>query len=112
VTGTAAPPADLSIIIVSTNEARWLEPCLRTVFDHAGDAQLDVLVVDNNSTDGTRELVKTQFPAARVVQSENHGFAHANNRGAMTSNARYVLFLNPVTDIVAGDCGHPVAGWD
>ena len=56
------PQADLSIIIVSTNEARWLEPCLRTVFEHAGGARLDVVVVDNESTDGTRELVETEVP--------------------------------------------------
>ena len=61
--------ADLAIIIVSTNEAKWLEPCLSTVFAHAGDAKLDVVVVDNESTDGTRELVESQFPAARVVDS-------------------------------------------
>ena len=65
---------DLAIVIISTNEAHWLEPCLRTVFEHAGDASLDVVVVDNSSTDGTREFVESQFPAARVVHSENHGF--------------------------------------
>jgi N-acetylglucosaminyl-diphospho-decaprenol L-rhamnosyltransferase len=107
-----APQADVTIIVVSTNEARWLEPCLRTVFEHAGDATLDVVVVDNSSTDGTRELVETRFPAARVVDSENHGFAHANNRGAMTSNARYVLFLNPDTEIVEGTFGELVAALD
>jgi N-acetylglucosaminyl-diphospho-decaprenol L-rhamnosyltransferase len=108
--GTAVP--DLSIIIVSTNEARWLEPCLRTIFERAGDVRLDVVVVDNNSTDGTRDLVETRFPAARVVASENHGFAHANNRGAMTSEARYVLFLNPDTEIVDGTFAAMVAAMD
>lgn len=103
---------DLSIIVVSTNEARWLEPCLRTIFTHAGDASLDVVVVDNGSTDGTRALVETEFPAARVVESENHGFAHANNRGARTSNARYVLFLNPDTEVVDGSFGELVAAMD
>jgi N-acetylglucosaminyl-diphospho-decaprenol L-rhamnosyltransferase len=111
-TGAGEPQADLSIIIVSTNEARWLEPCLRTVFAHAGGARLDVVVVDNSSTDGTRELVETRFPDARVVESENHGFAHANNRGAMTSNARYVLFLNPDTEVVDGTFGELVATLD
>jgi N-acetylglucosaminyl-diphospho-decaprenol L-rhamnosyltransferase len=111
-TGPDAPQADLAIIIVSTNEAHWLEPCLRTVFERAGEARLDVVVVDNGCTDGTRELVETQFPAARIVESENHGFAHANNRGAMTTNARYVLFLNPDTEIVEGTFGALVAAMD
>jgi N-acetylglucosaminyl-diphospho-decaprenol L-rhamnosyltransferase len=105
-------PADLAIIIVSTNEANWLDPCLSTVFEHAGDARLDVVVVDNGSTDGTRELVETRFPEARVVASENRGFAHANNQGAMTCSARYVLFLNPDTEVVAGTFGELVAAMD
>jgi GT2 family glycosyltransferase len=112
VTGPAARRADLAIIVVSTNEARWLEPCLSTVFGHAGGAVLDVVVVDNGSTDGTRELVTTRFPQARVVDSENRGFAHANNRGAMTCDARYVLFLNPDTEIVEGTFAELVAAMD
>ncbi len=103
---------DLAIVIVSTNEAKWLEPCLSTVFAHAGAATLDVVVVDNASTDGTRELVELRFPGARVVASENHGFGHANNRGAVTTDARYVLFLNPDTEIVAGTFGELVAQMD
>lgn len=105
-------PADLAIIVISTNEARWLEPCLRTVFAHAGGASLDVVVVDNESTDGTRALVESRFPQARVVRSANHGFGHANNRGALTCSARYVLFLNPDTEIAAGTFGELVAAMD
>jgi N-acetylglucosaminyl-diphospho-decaprenol L-rhamnosyltransferase len=108
VTGGPNAHPDLAVIIVSTNEARWLEPCLQTIFEHAGEARLDVVVVDNESTDGTRELVESRFPRARVVASQNRGFAHANNRGAMTCTARYVLFLNPDTEIVEGTFGELV----
>jgi N-acetylglucosaminyl-diphospho-decaprenol L-rhamnosyltransferase len=93
---------DLAIITVSTNEAQWLRPCLRTVFRHIGDISADVVVVDNDSHDGTADLVAEEFPDARVVWSRNHGFSHANNRGLMTCNARYVLFLNPDTEILEG----------
>jgi N-acetylglucosaminyl-diphospho-decaprenol L-rhamnosyltransferase len=93
---------DLAIIIVSTNEARWLTPCLSTIFEHRGNLDLDVVVVDNESADGTRELVERDFPWARVVPSTNHGFSHANNRGLITTDARYVLFLNPDTEILSG----------
>ena len=93
---------DLAIIIVSTNEARWLRPCLTTIFEHAGSIDIDVVVADNESTDGTRELVEREFPSARVVTCKNRGVAHANNRGAMTTDARYVLFLNPDTEILEG----------
>ncbi len=93
---------DLAIIVVSTNEARWLEPCLRTVYEHAGDISLDVVVADNESTDGTAELVASRFPQARVVRCPNRGFAHGNNRALMTTDARFVLFLNPDTEVVEG----------
>jgi GT2 family glycosyltransferase len=104
---TIHPPAvaDLAIIVVSTNEARWLVPCLSTIFDHAGTATLDVVVVDNESSDGTRKLVQSNFPRARVVDSVNRGFGHGNNRGLETTTARYVLFLNPDTEIVDGTFG-------
>jgi N-acetylglucosaminyl-diphospho-decaprenol L-rhamnosyltransferase len=93
---------DLAIIVVSTNEAHWLRACLTSVFDHRGDCSLDVVVADNESTDGTAALVETEFPQARVVRCANRGFGHANNRGLETTNARYVLFLNPDTEIVEG----------
>jgi N-acetylglucosaminyl-diphospho-decaprenol L-rhamnosyltransferase len=93
---------DIAIITVSTSEAHWIRPCLSTVFAHLGDVSADVVVVDNESRDGTAELVATEFRDARVVPSRNHGFSHANNRGLMTCDARYVLFLNPDTEIVAG----------
>ena len=103
---------DLAIIVVSTNEAHWLRPALATVFEHAGAITLDVVVADNNSSDGTRELVEKEFPAARVVHCENHGFAHANNRAWMTTDARYALFLNPDTEIVDGTFADLVAALD
>jgi GT2 family glycosyltransferase len=110
--GVASADPDLAVVIVSTNEANWLEPCLRTIVEHAGDARLDIVVVDNECTDGTRHLVGSRFPQARVVSSENRGFAHANNQGVMTCTARYVLFLNPDTAIVEGTFGDLVAALD
>ncbi len=96
------PVDDLAIITVSTNELRWIRPCLRTVFEHIGDISCDVVVVDNDSSDGIADVVASEFPLARTVPSRNHGFGHANNRALMTCNARYVLFLNPDTEILEG----------
>jgi len=103
---------DIAIITVSTNEAHWITPCLRTVFERIGDVRADVVVVDNESSDGTPDVVATEFPAARVVRSRNHGFSHANNRALMTCDARYVLFLNPDTEIVEGTFAELVAAMD
>jgi GT2 family glycosyltransferase len=93
---------DVAIVIVSTNEGSWLRPCLSSILDHVGNVDMDVVVADNASVDGTRELVESEFPWARVVTCENKGFAHANNRALMTCDARYVLFLNPDTEIRDG----------
>jgi GT2 family glycosyltransferase len=106
------PLADLAVVIVSTNEARWLEKCLTTVFACAGEATLQVIVVDNESTDGTRELVESHFPQAQVVNSVNRGFAHGNNRGLEHARARYLLLLNPDTEVVAGTFGELLARLD
>lgn len=103
---------DLAIIVVSHNSAEWLDACLRTVFERAGDARLDVIVVDNESTDGSRELVVSRFPQVRLIASRNEGFAHANNRGALISDARYVLFLNPDTEIVSGTFSELIGALD
>jgi len=94
--------ADLAVIVVSTNEARWLTACLSSVYEHAGPIALEVVVADNESTDGTRELVESAFPDALVVTCPNRGFGHANNRGVEATNSRYVLFLNPDTEILEG----------
>lgn len=103
---------DLAIVIVSTNEGHWLRDCLSSVYSHAGGAALDVVVVDNDSVDSTRDVVEAEFPQARLVVSENRGFAHGNNRGLETTDARYVLFLNPDTEIFEGTFGDLVAEAD
>ena len=102
--GDGRPPVidDLAVIVVSFNSAQWLRACLSSVFAHRGECSLDVVVADNASSDGTAELVADEFPAARVVRCVNHGFAHANNRALTTTDARYVLFLNPDTEIREG----------
>ena len=84
---------DLAVITVSTNDVGWLTPCLSTVWTHAGDIISQVTIADNESTDGTAELIESEFPEAGVVPCRNHGFGHANNRGVIASDARYVLFL-------------------
>jgi GT2 family glycosyltransferase len=94
--------ADVAIVVISTNEAHWVKPCLASVYDRAGDATLQVIVVDNSSSDGTREMVESTFPQAQVVSSRNRGFAHGNNRGLEQAGARYLLLLNPDTEIIDG----------
>jgi N-acetylglucosaminyl-diphospho-decaprenol L-rhamnosyltransferase len=94
--------ADLAVVIVSANSAHWLRPCLTTLFAHAGDIDLDVVVVAAGCTDDTVELVEAEFPRARALPVENRGFAYGNNRGVIGTTAPWVLFLNPDTEILEG----------
>ena len=94
--------ADLAVIVVSYNSARWLNACLASVYAHAGNIGLEVVVVDNGSSDSSVDVVERGFPDARVVRNENRGFAHGNNRGFETVDAPFVLFLNPDTEIRTG----------
>ena len=103
---------DLAIVVVSANDAHWLSRCLSSVLDHAGEATLDVVVVANGCTDGTRELVESDFPRARVVSAPNRGFSYGNNRGIERAQARYYLLLNPDTEIVSGDFDELIAMMD
>ena len=65
---------DLAVIVVSTNEAHWLRRCLPTIFEHAGEIELDVVVVDNESTDETRELVAVRVPTGSSRAERQPGF--------------------------------------
>ena len=94
--------SDLTVIIVSYNDGHWLEPCLTALDARSGDARIDVVLVDNGS-DGAGTMVAERFPEVRVVPTENRGFGHGNNQGLMASSGRYVLFLNPDTELVDGN---------
>jgi len=102
---------DIAIIVVSYNSARWIHSCLRSVFARIGGLRADVVVVDAGSRDGSSEIV-AEFPAARLLRCRNRGFAYANNRGLMTCDARYVLFLNPDTEILEGSLSELVSDMD
>jgi GT2 family glycosyltransferase len=102
---------DVCVIIVSHNGKRWLDAALTTLYDRAGDLDLDVVVVDNGD-DGAAAHVEEHFPAARAIRCENHGFGHANNVGLATANARYVLFLNPDTELLSGSLEELAAALD
>jgi N-acetylglucosaminyl-diphospho-decaprenol L-rhamnosyltransferase len=92
----------LAVIIVSHNDAHWLGACISSVYERAGDLDVEIVVVDSGSSDGTGDLVSRAFPAVRLVTSANRGFAAANNRGLETVEGDWVLFLNPDTEVVEG----------
>jgi hypothetical protein len=87
---------DLSIIIVSWNVKDKLRENLAALFKSEGNFKFEVYVVDNNSQDDSANMVAAEFPAARlIVNSENFGFAKANNQTIKLVTGKYILLLNP-----------------
>jgi GT2 family glycosyltransferase len=113
---------DLSIIIVSWNTCELLEQCLESVLvdvQAAPHLEVETWVVDNASTDDSVQQVQGRFPRVRLIENqENLGFATANNQGIRQSRGRYVLLLNPDTEVKPGALAtlvsfmetHPQAG--
>jgi hypothetical protein len=94
---------DLSVIIVSWNTCQVLRECLESVQRQRSSASIDVWVVDNASKDGSAEMVRETFPAVHLIEnSENVGFARANNVAVAASSGRYVLLLNSDTVVLPG----------
>jgi len=89
----------VSVIIVSWNAKAFLLECLESVFAQQLTQDLEVIVVDNASTDGSAEAVRDRFPSVSVLgQSSNLGFARANNIGIRTSRGEYLFLIN--SDVV------------
>ena len=89
---------DLSIVIVNYNVEYFLEQCLNSVFLAAEKAKVEVFVVDNNSVDGSVEMVKNKFPSVGLIANKtNNGFSKANNQAIKNAKGKYVLLLNPDT---------------
>ena len=112
-------PIDLSIIIVNWNTCNLLAKCLDSIFQTVQISTYEIIVVDNNSTDGSADMVHTQFPAVRLIENQqNVGFTQANNQALAASCGRYVLLLNSDTEAQPGALdamvrfmdAHPAAG--
>lgn len=89
---------ELSVIIVNYNVKFFLEQCLHSVVKALQFIDSEIIVVDNNSADGSVQMVASRFPDVQlIVNSENTGFSRANNQAILKSNGRYILLLNPDT---------------
>lgn len=91
---------DLSIVIVNINTRDLLRACLKSVYEENPDISFEILVCDNASTDGSVEMLREEFPGVKVTASEeNLGFARGNNRILPQATGRYIVLLNPDTEI-------------
>lgn len=88
----------LSVVIVNYNVKHYLEQCLYSLYRSSEDWQMEIVVVDNASEDGSETYITERFPRVRYVRNDsNQGFACACNQGIRLSQAEYVLLLNPDT---------------
>jgi GT2 family glycosyltransferase len=89
---------ELSVIIVNYNVAYFLEQCLNSCLKAAEHADIEILVIDNNSVDGSEDMMREKFPdIPYIMNKENLGFSKANNQGMKMAKGRYVVLLNPDT---------------
>ena len=87
---------DLSVIIVSWKVKDKLKANLSALFKSQGDFKIEILVVDNNSNDGTREMIKNDFSKVILIANDdNRGFAAANDQALERATGKFILLLNP-----------------
>ncbi|MCW5943364.1 MAG: glycosyltransferase family 2 protein [Fimbriimonadaceae bacterium] len=90
----------LSVLVVNWNTRELLRACLASLLAHPSAPDDEVVVVDNASTDGSAEMVRTEFPTVRFVASPvNLGYAAGNNRAFSEANGHCLLTLNPDTEV-------------
>lgn len=89
----------VSVIIVNWNGKKYLKSCLKSLFDQTYP-NLEVILVDNDSLDGSIEFTQTYYPQVKIIKNrKNLGFAQGNNIGYRNSSGDYVLFLNNDTKV-------------
>ncbi len=106
---------NLSVIIVSWNVRPLLRRCLSSVIEGCARDGLacEIIVVDNNSTDGSADMVRQDFPGVQLITSDsNLGFTKGNNVGVARSHGRYILLLNPDAEVTKDALSAMVAHMD
>ena len=94
---------DLSVVIVNYNVRYFIEQCLLSVQAASENLKVEIIVVDNNSTDTSCRMLEENFPNVILIKNKgNVGFSKANNQGVKIAKGEYVLILNPDT-VVAED---------
>lgn len=89
----------VSIVIVTYNNGRDIKNCLNSILSQ-NEIPFEIILIDNNSSDKTVQIVQKEFPGVKlIVNSTNLGYAQANNQGISQSQGKYILLLNPDTQL-------------
>ena len=90
---------DISIVIVNYNVKEYIISCIESIYKHSkARLSFEVIVVDNNSKDGSTKKIEDLFPKVTVLKNnKNFGFSFAANQGVELSRGNYILILNPDT---------------
>ena len=91
---------EISVIIVNWKVRPLVEKCLDSIIANSAGIDVEIIVVDNDSRDGTSEMVMAEYPDVRMIAlPRNHGFAAANNLALKQARGKYLFFLNPDTRV-------------
>lgn len=94
----------ISVLVVNWNTREYLRACLRSLEATLRHTPHEVIVVDNSSHDGSAEVMRTEFPWARLIaNSENRGYAAANNQAYAVAQGELIWLLNPDTEVWDAD---------
>lgn len=94
---------DISVVIVGWNARHYLELCLESLASSPPRRNMEVIVVDNASADGTAEMIETRFPWVKLIKSsENLGFAKGNNLAIRQCQGGYIALVNPDVIVLPG----------
>jgi GT2 family glycosyltransferase len=92
----------LSICILTLNARDFLRACLHSIQEHT-TLDHEIIVVDNGSSDGTSDMLQTEFPTVRLIQNqENLGYTYPNNQAMQLAKGRFIALLNPDTLVHSG----------
>ena len=91
----------LSVVILNWNTRKLLKQCLKSLISNLKSqiSNVEIIVVDNASHDGSQQMIRSEFPKVKIIQNENNlGYAKGNNVGIAVAVGKYVMLLN--TDII------------
>ncbi len=90
----------LTVVIVNYNVKDLIQNCLSSIYKYCGNIALELIVIDNASTDGSVVMIQNKFPACILISNKtNAGFSEANNQGIRIAKGDFILLLNPDTEL-------------